>query len=727
MEKTSFTGHFILRNFIVFLFAIIFSTSAIGIAYFGTIKSLETNLEKNNLNSVIQMKDIIEERLNKITFTINYLGSDYQTNYILNLSFPLGKREPMDIIFAKNYMEYIGSLAFANDLITELSVYSLSSDQVFTSKGVKSLSYWYENAFGINSEQNLEQWRHLLDNNSPSKMYPSQYFYAKGAPIRVIPMIQKLPLGSKKRNIGNVCVLIHSDTLFHGFIDTITYGNWYITNENADILYSLKELDLNDYPITIPPNELSGSFIKNINQENQIVTYSRSMEGLVFVTVTPYSVVMSQANNLKNIFYIMILFSFVACISVALMLLCKIHKPVKHLLDDNKDLTYKLKEQTKHVQVSLLCRLLTGFYSSKQEFLLSLGLVGINPYNKLYNVVHIVIQPDESQELIDYLTVKAQIRQLIRNKDLYVVDTGFDCITLIFEFTDSNLEICKNDIAVLMKEIHNNLSSYQTSVLAGCGCFYEDITQIRNSYTEAVFALKNRNRENLDYINWYNDQNLVPIFYYPLEIEQHIIVSTRCGDYSAINVSLQEIYTENYINSNINDIMGDLLIMRIKTTLLNASSEIRTLNEDLYQDIVTFIFSPNSVSSKKELFKEIKRYFETICRIASMSQTLRNNQLKHNLLEFIDNHCYESDLCLTRVADNFGISDAYLSSFFKEHTGVNFINYIETKRLTKACSLLNDESLTIDSIATAVGYTSAHSFRRAFKRNYGINPASYHS
>lgn len=728
MEKTSFTGHFILRNFIVFLFAVIFSTTSMGIAYFGTIKSLETNLERNNLNSVIQMKDIIEERLNKILYTINYLGSDYQTNYILNLPYPLGARDPMDIIYARNYMDYIGSLTFANDLIAELSVYSVSSDRVFTSTGVKSLSYWYESTFTDNndtySDQNLEEWRQLLDSNSPSMVYPAQYSYSKGAPTKVIPMIQKLPLGSKKRNIGNVCVLIHSDILFHGFKDTITYGNWYITNDSSEILYTFHEVDFTDYPIELP-NELNGSFIKIIDQENQIVTYARSKEGLVFVTITPYSVVMSQANNLKNIFYIMILLSFGACILAAILLLCKINKPVKHLLHDNEDLKHRLKEQTKQVQVSLLCRLLTGFYSNKEELLLSLGYVGIDPSTKVYNVVHITIQTDGQQDMIDYLTIKAQIRSLIGRNDIYVVDTGLDCISLIWEFPNGDVHKNKHEISSVIKEIQTNLLSYGVSILAGCGCFYEDITQVRNSYTEAVFALKNRISQNNDSINWYNEQNLVPIFHYPLELEQKILVNTRCGDYEAIEEAIDEIYNENYIQSNISDNMGDLLTLRIKTTLLNASSEIRTINETIYQEIVAFIFTQTTDSSREDVFIEIKRHFEVICRIASMSQILRNNQLKHNLLEFIDNHCYKPDLCLTMVADNFGISDTYLSSFFKEQTGVNFINYIETKRLTKACSLLKDQSLTIEAIAKEVGYTSAHSFRRAFKRNYGITPANY--
>ena len=675
----------------------------------------------------IQMKDIVDERLNKIINTINNLGSYYKTNYLLNLKTPLAECEPMDMIYAKDYIDYIGTLSLANDLIAELSVYSLSNDEVFTSKGVKTLNDWHKDTFKKNSSNALEQWRQLLINNTPGRIYPEQLYYTNSVPVRVLPLIQKLPLGSKKHNIGNVCVLINCKKLFTGFLDSNSYKNYYITNQNSELLYSYRDIDLADYPIEIPENKNAGSLIKKINQENQIITYARSNEGLVFVTVTPYKEVMSQAYYLKNIFYFMIAFSFAACLSAAAVILIKINKPVKSLLDDNHDLNSRIKEQTKQVQVSIFCRLLTGFYSSKQEIKLSLGLVGIDSSNKLYNVVNIVMQNDSQQELTDYIGIKARIIEFTADNHIYAVDTGLDCLSLIFEFSESNIDRCKEKIISVIEEIQSHLSLHHISVLAGCGCFYEDITQIRDSYSEAVFSFKSRISQGNNLVFWYNDQNLIPMFFYPLEIEQRILISTRCGDYAAIKESLELIYAENYLKTKIPDNMSDLLVMKIKTTLLSACSEIQALNGVLYQDTISFIFSSEGNNPKEQTYNKIKETFEAICRITSMSQTIRSNQLKQNILEFIDSHYHENDMCLSLVADTFHISEAYLSAFFKEQTGINFISYIETKRLTKACILLKEHSLSIDSIAESVGYTSAHSFRRAFKRNFGINPANYSS
>lgn len=725
MITTSFSRHFLLRYFIIFLFVIILTTSSIGVAYYATIKRLESNLEKNNQNAIVQMKDIVQERLNNINYIVNSLGSYYQTNYLLNLDAPLSEGDPMDMIYARDYIDYIGTLTLANELMSELSVYSLSNDSIFTAKGVKSLSSWYNSSFGERPIEDLEQWKELINRNDPVKIYRERNYYSNGVPIRVMPMIQKLPLGSKKRNIGNICVLINCSYLFQGFIDSNTFGNYYIANDKSELLYTFNKNDRYVFPIDHQDNQDAGSYIKEIDNEKLIITYARSDEGLLFVTVTAYSVVMSQTIYLKILFYVMIALSFIALLTAVVMILIRINKPIRSLLNDNYELNHRITEQAKQMQVSTLCRLLTGLYSSKQEILLSLDLVGLQCSDKLYNVVHIILKSDSPAEFYDYTTIKSLTNEFTVGKNLYVIDTGSDCISLIIEFQKSDISLCITEIKSEIKKLQNYLSGYKVTLIAGCGCFYEDITLLRNSYAEAVFSLRNHTHHNTDSICWYNDQNTIPVFFYPIEIEQRILVNTRCGDYRAIEEALNLIYSENYIKTDISDNMSDLLVMKLKTTLLSANNEIQTLDETLYQDILTYIFSPAEIISTKSIFAYIKQKFKAICRITSMSQTIRNNQLKLNLLEFIDNHFFEHDICLTRVADSFHISEAYLSTFFKEQTGINFITYIETKRLTMACALLKERELTIDAIAVAIGYTSAHSFRRAFKRNYGISPANY--
>lgn len=95
------------------------------------------------------------------------------------------------------------------------------------------------------------------------------------------------------------------------------------------------------------------------------------------------------------------------------------------------------------------------------------------------------------------------------------------------------------------------------------------------------------------------------------------------------------------------------------------------------------------------------------------------------LQEYMEQNYSNSDMSIAMIAENFHISESYVSQFFKKNMGQVFSKYLETLRINKACELIRNTSMSMDEIAAAVGYTSALSFRRAFKKVMGIPPSSY--
>lgn len=54
--------------------------------------------------------------------------------------------------------------------------------------------------------------------------------------------------------------------------------------------------------------------------------------------------------------------------------------------------------------------------------------------------------------------------------------------------------------------------------------------------------------------------------------------------------------------------------------------------------------------------------------------------------------------------------------------GVNFSTYLEQVRMTQAKHLLETTNIKIAALYVAVGYNNLTSFRRAFKKKYGVAP-----
>ena len=113
---------------------------------------------------------------------------------------------------------------------------------------------------------------------------------------------------------------------------------------------------------------------------------------------------------------------------------------------------------------------------------------------------------------------------------------------------------------------------------------------------------------------------------------------------------------------------------------------------------------------------------DDFCKTVVNHKSNRNLKIINQIIDFIKANYMNKELGLTIVASKFKLSEGYLSYFFKEQTGRHFTDYVEQVRMDEACNLLENTQLSINEIFDKVGYNSAQSFRRAFKRMKGISP-----
>ncbi|MDF3819766.1 AraC family transcriptional regulator [Leptospira sp. 96542] len=93
-----------------------------------------------------------------------------------------------------------------------------------------------------------------------------------------------------------------------------------------------------------------------------------------------------------------------------------------------------------------------------------------------------------------------------------------------------------------------------------------------------------------------------------------------------------------------------------------------------------------------------------------------------NALERIHSNI-QFEWTIDSLARTLGISRANLASRFKEVLGVPPMEYLTKLRMEKATHLYANEKMGLEEIAQKVGYSSAFSFSKAFKRIYGHAPS----
>lgn len=114
-----------------------------------------------------------------------------------------------------------------------------------------------------------------------------------------------------------------------------------------------------------------------------------------------------------------------------------------------------------------------------------------------------------------------------------------------------------------------------------------------------------------------------------------------------------------------------------------------------------------------------------LCRYVEENRTSPASQLIQKIQSYIQENYGDVDLTLTRVADRFNLTPNYLSIFFKENAHDTFLNYLTRLRLEEAKRLMRDTRLSISEISERVGYASANSFTRAFKKIEHVTPTQY--
>lgn len=110
-------------------------------------------------------------------------------------------------------------------------------------------------------------------------------------------------------------------------------------------------------------------------------------------------------------------------------------------------------------------------------------------------------------------------------------------------------------------------------------------------------------------------------------------------------------------------------------------------------------------------------------RINQNDPAQREQTLVFSVLKYIES-TYRSGT-LADVSDIVALPTYTVSRLLKRHTGLNFKELLQKRKLEQAAYLLANTPLTVDIIRENIGYDNSSYFYRCFKEKYGCSPADY--
>jgi two-component system, response regulator YesN len=760
--------HNVFLKFLTSYFIILLIPIMLGLlSYEKTLEFVKDGIRSQNIAILQQCKNTLDVRLREVDTAIERLTLDKNIVRMMTVKNPLVQKDTVYTV--REIQEQLSIYKVTNNFIRTFFIHFSYNDIIISPDDIfLNIENFYGNFFKYN-EMDYSAWRsEMLDVYHQREYLPAVPVTLKdqtGTQSQsMIACIQSIPNYGTMLNKGTVIMLINENDILKLLGELSISGGWaYVLDDQNRLMAStsnkgstsdIKEGFISD----------SGMMEEYIDNESMMVYYCKSSyNGWKYVAVLPKSAVMSKANYVKQFLMGFLIVSLLTGIIAAYVLAYQNSKPigeiiralhnmgnnkneeknglkymknsVAKLIANNESLQNKMKEQVPLLNASFFNRILNGEFISHTEaeaFFEQMGiLIGDGFYLGILLRINSLPGSIKHDEYLDNMNaMKVILKEALNDYGegrLYTHDVDLDKLFVIVNFRHEE----KDEYGQIAEKIAAKVSGilnekYGIRLKFAAGNPVEGITNIANTFSEAKIALEYKIEQKADLIIWYSE---VPKeskgYYYPIDVEMRLINFAKAGDKDGLRQLMSSMYKENYVERKLSAPMMKHLTNNMSCTIIRLMD---TITYGLDESIPLMVDCSNKLEScttAKEFFDSILEIYLSICAQIDTKKKSNNVKLKESILDYINDNFTDSQISLISIADKFGISEVYLSQFFKEQSGENFSNYTEKLRIQYAGSLLGSTDMTIEDIAEKCGYNSAHVFRSAFKRIEGVSPSVY--
>lgn len=111
-------------------------------------------------------------------------------------------------------------------------------------------------------------------------------------------------------------------------------------------------------------------------------------------------------------------------------------------------------------------------------------------------------------------------------------------------------------------------------------------------------------------------------------------------------------------------------------------------------------------------------------RVAAGAERRHGKIEPRDLVLYVNEHL-SRPLYLDQLAEAFHTTPKYVSRYFKKTVGTPFYQYIENRRIEKACELLRTTAHPVSAVGEQVGILNRNTFLRVFKKVTGTTPSAF--
>ncbi|MDD3334920.1 MAG: helix-turn-helix domain-containing protein [Eubacteriales bacterium] len=234
------------------------------------------------------------------------------------------------------------------------------------------------------------------------------------------------------------------------------------------------------------------------------------------------------------------------------------------------------------------------------------------------------------------------------------------------------------------------------------------------AYEEAKQTLARRRIDAPDNVYWFEELPAEKSTWYPEDVEHQLLCEVRAGNGQTALKVLDQLLKRNDDALTLRHLLITLEVSLLKTDdgKGGLADQLRSIERPRETPDIE-----GGVTYARALVSAAAEYHQCNAEAA-------RSELANKVLLYIDEHICSEQLSLASTAEQFSLSSAYLSRYFKETFGVGYLDYVNRKRVLLAKEMLAVEQCKVREAAQRVGVGNDATLRRLFKKYEGVVPSS---
>ncbi len=483
-----------------------------------------------------------------------------------------------------------------------------------------------------------------------------------------------------------------------------------------------------------------------------------SANGLSYVSIQPVDVIMARVNIYRNLMVVCLCVSLAAGLLLCLRQAKRISTPLTVILGavgmhgddsdnalqiiqdmvvtlqtDNENLQRLASEHNALLRSSFASRLLRGSFSSEAEA--DRICQYVYPDYVHFSTARVLLfhlQPQISDDDADsMLKLLGSMKMVLKE----VLDSLFKQ-TLYYDVDEETLALIvfnrsRDAIDGLYQKLYEEIPLYFRECIHAFGG--DEVTpplpKISRSFEQARTTMTMHTLSpgwDNGVLKWSNYNASTVQYFYPPDVSYRLTEAVIHGNITDVDQALNELFRVNFIDHPVPPPVGRLFLSELLSTAISCLPLMSSRGE-ISDDMLNECLSTISEAPTKRQFGLLREFFHALAKCAEKNRQESGGEKIRQVIDYLNDHFRDSSLSLLSIAEAFDVNASILSTSFKQQTGKNLSAYLENLRIQEAQRLLRTTNMTINQISQKVGYLSANSFCRAFRRNTGYNTSTYKS